>query len=168
MIRYLDLRSITRNSDIFQTDVTVKGRDFQSYDWITAGTSSIYFNKGKERATLKIPLDNVHDYEFDSAYAVSIDLLGLSLEFVSNGWSFYSAVIDPTSGSFNPNEERHTSFNVPVSIEELTESIQDCDTCENDCRVSELYVPKYNHDLFVKLAGLRLQITMGPVEGGNK
>lgn len=162
MIEELDLRSITRLSNIAVTSIIVQDNNFKKSKWIIAGVSSLYSHNN--RYDLKIPLNDIRDEEHGfEAYALSLPLVGLRLSFISNGMACYEAIVDPTSGHFNDREE-YTTFAVPKSIEELTESLAACtfDYCSQDsCRIGK-YIPRYHSDLFHKVAGLSVTIWMGP------
>ena len=165
-IERLDLRSITRSSDrAFTRVILIDDYAFEHVDrridWILLGESNL-------RTDVREPWLESHlnkgvtDFEHDSAYALRLPLIGLTLGglAVMNNVVHFKAWINPN---------RPDDFHVPEPKYDPTKHPDacECPDCKGDDRhiiVPEgFYVPPANPELFEKVRGRQVEIQIGTV-----
>jgi hypothetical protein len=156
----IDLTKVTRNSDKVTTTVEVKGPDGSFYEWLRFGELS-RFGSGQRFLGVYYTY-GVTDTEHDSAYAIHFDVTGVKFMNVYGGNIEFEAII---AGA----DEDVESFKVPTgsidSLDELEgeECEEDNDYCDLGPHIMIEYTPKQNTELWKKLRGREIRITICPV-----
>lgn len=161
-IERIDLRSVTRSSDIARTTIGIymgarlEGRDAFN-PWIEMGACEVR-NEGSLCWISSHLNYGVTDFEHDSAYALRLPLIGLQFSSVYNHYTVLKAYIDP-----NNEDEFHVpgpGYN-PVALENAYE----CPDCKDKHMIvpEGNYVPPVNKELYEKVRGREIDIRIGPV-----
>lgn len=161
-IELLDLRSITRSSNIARTTIGIyMGARWEGYDafnpWIEMGVCEIR-NEGN-LCWISARLDyGVTDIEHDAPYALRLPLIGLQFSSVYNHYTVLKAYIDP-----NNSDEFHVPE--PGYNPAAHKDIYECTSCEKPHIMvpEEYYVPPVNKELYKKIRGCEVDIRIGPV-----
>ena len=156
----IDLRPYTRDSDTCFTRITVTDNRFHRHVWILGGQVSIYpHDGGGGYAFLKMYLAKegmrVVDSEYDSAYALYLNVIGLTLHNVDH----HNMTL---RGWINPN--RPDDFHVPRDVEKMldvAEFVEKDEHMDEDVYKIDRMTPEPDLKLFKKLRGLRLMIEIG-------
>lgn len=153
----VDLRAVTRDADRFLTEVRVVIPESRNeHVWIKAGLGDL-INEGNNQG-IRIRLKaGVTDGEHDSAIAVSIPLIGLEFEFVSNGVLYAKAWIATNPG--NPFRVSPPGYN-PAGAEGVH-------ICSGDSGCSTPhpmvdYLPPETPELWSRMRGWKVKIMMSP------
>jgi len=165
LIEYTDLRSITRRSDKWHTIVTVETHDDTGFrkniTWLEFGEVQLR-STGREsgadgcyelRAYL---LENVVDFEHDSAYALSLPLIGVRLGPMAVHYHQVSLC-----GWIDPNVD--DNFRVPrpkYNPMALADTRRDK---ELTIVPEGFYLPPFDVELYKAVRGKKVEITISPV-----
>jgi hypothetical protein len=161
-IESIDLRSITRSSDIARTKIGIyMGGRWEGHDafnpWLEFGVCEIMDSGSLCLITAQLDY-GITDFEHDSAYALRIPLIGLKFNSVYNHYSCLEAYIDPNNEG---------EFHVPNSGYNPAK-LKDAYIC-SECKKSHIivpegyYVPPVNKELYEKVRGRKVDIRIGPV-----
>jgi len=158
----IDLRPITRESGRYQTVVRLYRDQFYSKRWIIFGQGRLIkvSRAGISQWICDAYLtEGVTDFEHDSAYAISIPLVGVEFQGIYYGCSEFSAII---------NAQSPDGFNVPCTGYDPMSlpNARTCTSgrCEDDPHIivpEGHYIPPHNADLFKQVGGRFVQITFG-------
>lgn len=153
---YADLRGITRDADKVITEVTLELFNKRN-PWLVFGQANLRsIDHGKVWLLESYLKDDATDLEHDSAYALRLPLIGVTLEGIYYHTARIEAWVYP--GSFH-------DFHVPVQGYDPFH-MEDTMTC-NDCEKPhiivprELYVPPFNQNLFDYARGGHVSISIG-------
>jgi hypothetical protein len=151
----LDLRHITRDSSRAVCRVRIQASDYHDYEWIVCGVANLQMEKHFCRLTARTNA-GITDFEHDSAYALSLPLVGVEFEFTMNHHSQFRAWVRPDDLS---------DFNVPPPGYDPTkdEKAEKCKRCKPRHWIVPAFVPPPNGKLFDKVRGRKVQISFGPV-----
>lgn len=152
----VDLRSATRASAYVETtvDVVLQG---ERYRWLTFGAlSRVDVEPGKHQWMAAYFPNGITDESEDSAYALHLELVGITLVDLSQGATTLEAWI---AGSAEDGER----FKVPSKPYDLS-SFKWCPTCEGkEKHQMTSYTPAPNLELWKKLRGVKILICTRPI-----
>ena len=147
-MKFIDLRSFTRDSDKVKT--TVSFRDHGTLQrWLVFGQCNLKpQNHGKALTLSGYLLDDVTDPEEDSAYALSLSLIGVQVSMVRYQNTILEAWISPDPDSFH----------VPRGGVDLLKDAETCTECEKEHLIVKNYKPPFDEELFRSVAGRQVEI----------
>ena len=124
--------------------------------WIELGASEI--RDESNLCCLAARMDyGITDFEHDSAYALRLPLIGLKFVMSYNHTIHFEAYIDP----HNEDEFRVPPVNYDPTKHERAYTCEDCE--EHHPVVPEgFYVPPFDKELYDKVKGHKVRITIGP------
>ena len=161
-IKPTDLRAITRRSDKCLTVVEIKWDWETEIDWLTFGEAQLRHHENLGTHDLMAYLtDGVTDFEHDSAYALSLPLIGLRFTRLDYHSTHFDAWVDPS-------HDADRGFRVPSPgydpMKHPDAIVCRAKTCRRDgphIIVPEgHYLPPFNKELFKLVAGKRVEITI--------
>jgi len=171
LIMETDLRSITRDSDRYETRVLIQGDEYhelhgvsEEHDprtlWLKFGRSELRMAEREGRsAVLQARVTyGVTDREHDSAWAICLPLIDVKMEGVMNGRTWITACIAPRG---------RNDFRVPWPGYDPTKhpDAYTCKECEKRHKVvPEGYQPCVDAHLYQHVQGRRVSISIGPAE----
>ena len=143
----LDLREFCRDKDKIDTVVYLHCGLEHQFEWLKLAQIRL-----QSRGNRNFPgvwvfdsyLGDRSDFEGDSAFLVSFELIGVQFEGVSYGQTRVTAFI-------NPNYDKYDTFGVPTS--------SDYDPVESNGSIR--YQPEDNRELYKKVRGKRVTIITG-------
>lgn len=149
----LDIRKICRDSRLCLTTVRVVV-GYRSHLWIVGGQMALDEGNDKRVATLKAYLGDSTDEEHDSAYALSIPLIGLRYSGVRYQQTSVKAWVAPRDLE---------GFNLPPQGYDPRKGARTCkDPACKDKHHFVPYLPPVNPDVYRIVAGLEVEMTFGP------
>ena len=148
----LDLRPYARDAHLVQTHIRVRHGYDGWKDWILAGPIKLWRSNNREHWDLCCYLLEHTDAEHDSAYILSMDLVGLEMDHMEYGATQFTAYISAN----DPQDLR-----VPTVDYNPLKGAVKCKECKgkNAHLLVERFTPPENEDLFFKMAGRRVEIT---------
>lgn len=164
-ITLLDLRSVTREGA--EALVSLDTGDYSDggpmREWIRCGRVNL---QGPDRRGFRPWIlsararEGVTDMEHDSAFIFQIPVVGLELEFVSNGWTYLTGWI-----AGEPDDLR-----IPTKPDYDPAKLPGAETCEDEsCEEEHTIVPEgywagppANRKYWEHLIGRKLEIRLGP------
>lgn len=158
-IQPTDLRGITRRSDQCLTVVTIH-MDWQtSVEWLRFGEAQLQHRDHNDTDQLMAYMSrNVTDFEHDSAYALSLPLIGLRFKRLDYHTTHFTAWVNPNA---DPND-----FRVPRSGYDPTKH-EDAMTCGREqCESPHVIVPEgyyqppHKPRLYKLVRGKRVEIAV--------
>lgn len=157
----VDLRSITRNAKNFLTSVSIYMNGFTRQEWILAGEAEHQEHSVLMTHTIGCRLkDGVTDFEHDSAWGFKLPLIGFEFQAIWNHVVMFNAFIDSRDPKdFRVPNPGYDPIHHPESVK--------CKHCTGEDKGHIIlppgfYVPEANQELFEKVRGKRVQITIGP------
>ncbi len=148
----MNLTKLSRNSKTTQTIIEVQNP--VTYTWetfIQCGQIDVHYNERMNYWVVSSYLLDAVDFEYDAAKLFAFPVVGLHLDFISNGYACYDAFIDGSD---------FQSFRVPP---EDYDPLKGAKKVMGKTVVDEgFYTPKHNEELFQKLRGRRMRIRTGP------
>ena len=160
-IKPTDLRAITRRSATCLTVVSIKWDWQTEINWLTFGEAQLRHHERLGTHELMAYLTNgVTDFEHDSAYALSLPLIGLRFTRLDYHSTYFDAWVDPS-------HDVNRGFRVPrpgYNPMEHPESIMCKD--KKNCTDGHIivpeghYLPPYDKELFRLVAGKRVEIVI--------
>lgn len=169
LVKYTDLRSITRSSDTCRTSVLIHLDWETKVPWLEFGQAEIRFQKessqsdGRHRLEARMTA-GITDFEHDSAFAVRLPITGLTFQGVNYHRTRFTAWVDPNEDpAFSPD------FRVPRAGYDPTKH-KDAHKCKQ-CKGKEghiivpegFYVPPFDAELYEAVRGKMIEISIGPV-----
>lgn len=163
-----DLRSITRDSDTLRTEVTVHFSYEERVKWLVMGACDLRKSENHhdrvQRWWLDAKMLNATDFEHDTASAVRLPLVAVSIGLVYHNRVHFHALVEPRT-----DKRWHHDFNVPRPGYNPMEHEDACVCDEEHCQgenshiiVPEgLYVPPFDEELYNLVAGFPVDIYMG-------
>lgn len=157
----LDFRPITRKPEVSRCIVEVDfGYPYGRVRWLTAGQVDLSAPNERGISTLKAYLPaGVTDFEHDSSYAFSFDLVGLQFDHTWYGMSNFKGFLHADLESFRVPDGDYNPMEHPDSWM--------CTTCAESHPMlpDGFFTPKtseQNKKLFMMLLGKPLRISIGP------
>ena len=144
----LDLRPLSRDADRVQGQIRVQ-HDYQWKDWVLCGPLKMW--PRDDRWDVRCYMLNHTDREHDSAYVLWLELVGVQLSHLHYGRvaiTGYLSASDPDS------------FRVPSPSYNPLKDAVPCESCKGEDAhlVVERFTPALNEDLFIKMAGRKVEI----------
>jgi hypothetical protein len=159
----LDLKSVTRDSDLVVTDIKIytgdysKGSGFQ--DWISCGSVDLRAPTGPSPWMLNARAkEGITDFEHDSAYIFRIPVVGVELSFISNGYTYLKGYIGGDVDDLRVPME--TGYD-PLKLK----GTKTCKSCKKPHPIVEEGFwagPKCTHKDWLALVSRRIEICFGP------
>lgn len=157
-IQLLDLRPISRSSDLCEVTVTLENiQHLRNFLWIRAGQADLRLER-RQWLNVRGP-DGVTDSEHDSVHILSLPLIGVTMQHVFSHNVTISAYIDPSEVQ---------DFRVPPPDYDPTKH-PEAYTCKDPrCERPHIISPRcyqapVNPDLFEIVRGKKVEIVFGPV-----
>ncbi len=152
-MKKIDLRRISRRSDVVQTTVLIF-EEFQKHEWIVFGEANISLH-GDTHILKAYGPKGWTDFEHDSIYVLKLPLVGLHLDsmMVSYHQTHLTGWIASTEDDFR----------IPAENYDVDKVAKPCKECEDHhMMVPEgYYVPKKNKNLFEAMRGKKVSIIIG-------
>lgn len=155
-----DLRAITRRADRCVTTVRVQ-MDWETHiDWLTFGEAQLRLHEKQGVWDLMAYLNGgATDFEHDSAYALSLPLIGLAWERLYHHRSTFTAWVHPAAESRDFRVPR-SGYN-PMALG-VAQTCRRC-TPHHPIVPEGHYQPPFDAELYKLVAGKRVEITIGTV-----
>jgi len=164
----LDLRYLTREPELCRTAIIVH-IDYHQYEWIVMGQMSrMDVPRGNGNNSWRIGArmgDGATDFEEDSAYALSMNIISPKINTIVYGSTWIDAFIDP-------NPYGSSDFKVPLSNDYDPRKHPDAYVCEAPACLAHpngahpivpegMWMPPENPQLFKRMRGLPITIRIG-------
>lgn len=150
----LDLRKLCRDHEKVWTCVRLQwgGSGLSSFDWILLGQIRLHNRNNRNFPgvwVLDSYLGEFTDVENDSAFILSMELIGVEFEAVRYGRTFASGYINPSLDTCC------SKFHVPP------QDYNPFDDRSTDEQKYAKYIPEHNTELYRQVRGKRVEIITG-------
>lgn len=168
---FTDLRSITRDSDRCLTVVyLLDSYGVDRMKWLEFGQAMLSSTHTHlKTTTLSAYMLDATDFEEDSAYALTLPIIGLAFEHLSYHTSIFHGWVAPDAGD---DGDGFSEFRVPRPGYNPMEheDAKTCTRCEKHHIIvpEDFYVPPFDAELYEAVRGHRVEIRIGPNWKSNK
>jgi len=164
-VEHLDLRNIARKGAWCSEIEIFFGRDEEVNEirqtWITAGLIAVRTETGSYGSGTRVDItarmvEGATDDEHDSGYAFTLPLIGFKfLHAFGYGAVVFEGFVDPNLDGYSI-----SNFRVPSAGYDPITGGEVCTECEEPHPIVP-YLPEENVELYKRVAGKRVEVTMG-------
>ena len=155
-IQSIDLRPITRRSDVLGAVFRIQDEEYNWVPWIKCGEIKLQKDNryGDEFRVCAHLRDGATDFEHDSAYAFAFDAIGVTYEMTEGHNTFLSGWFKPDPDSFCVPDEGYDPFSIEGAVK--------CQNCESGHVIvpEGCYMPPRNDAMFKALSSKRFELNI--------
>lgn len=160
-VELTDLSSITRNPHQSLTTIYIETEMRRLEKWLAFGETNISSDRNGTLLSAFLQ-EGVTDFEHDSAYALRLPLIGLTIDMVRYSTCVLTAWIDPNdSHNFAVPPPGYNPMNDPQAEQCSSEYCKDPHIIVPE----HLYVPLFDQELYEAVRGKKVEIRIGPNYG---